>query len=227
MSEYETQQSDSGSESQAYATTAYATTAYITQRGFARQAYATFTDYYDAQACALEYAYKDSKQMIQMCLGQHRIEIFKINEELYNIVMNIFTEKETENETNVQIVHTIYQVPEMTFQDIFNYISTKMLLPHYNEEDEFEFKLTYHEYEDDMIITSKEFMKYSLNELPLSQGEIVLKDKKKKECGSCEFVSNSISQRCGGCKEVYYCDETCQSLDWSRHKNFCYPTTTF
>ena len=97
--------------------------AYITKAGFARQAYATFTDYYDAQASAVEYAYKDSKQMIQMCLGEHRIDIFKINEELYNIVMNIFTEKETENETNVQIVHTIYQVPEMTFQDIFNYIS--------------------------------------------------------------------------------------------------------
>jgi hypothetical protein len=199
--------------------------AYIKQNEFARQAYATFTDYYDAQACALEYAYKDSKQMIQMSLGQDRIEIFKINEELYNIVMNIFTEKGSENETNLQIVHTIYQYPEMTFQDIFHYICSKMLLPHYNENDEFEFVLTYHEYEDMLLfVTSKEFMKYSLNELPLSQGEIVLKDKKKKECGSCEFVSHSISQRCGGCKEVYYCDETCQSLDWSRHKNFCYPT---
>ena len=204
-------------------------TAYITQSGFARQAYATKTEYYNAQAHALEYAYKDSKQMIQMCLGEHRIDIFKINDELYTIVMNIFTERETENETNLQTVHTIYQVPEWTFQDIFDYICNKMLLPEYNKDDEFKFVLTYHEYEDMLFITSKEFMKYSLNELPLSQGDIVLKDKKEreKECGSCEFVSQHISQRCGGCKEVYYCNETCQSLDWNKHKNFCYPTTTF
>ena len=252
MSEYETQLSDSGSESQAYASQAYASQAYASQayasqvyarlayptqrRLFARRSYATYREYDDAQAqaCAEEYANKRFRQMIQMRFNErHHIEILKINnelnEEFYRIVMNSFTEKETENEVKFESVHTIYKAPKMTFQDIFDYICTEMLssTSEYNEDDEFEFKLTYHEYEDMLFVTSKEFMKYSLTDLPLSQGEIVLKDKKNKECGSCEFVSQNISQRCGGCREVYYCDETCQSLDWSRHKNFCYPTTTF
>ena len=252
MSEYETQLSDSGSESQAYASQAYASQAYASQvyasqayarlayptqrRLFARRSYATYREYDDAQAqaCAEEYANKRFRQMIQMRFNErHHIEILKINnelnEEFYRIVMNSFTEKETENEVKFESVHTIYKAPKMTFQDIFDYICNEMLssTSEYNEDDKFEFKLTYHEYEDMLFVTSKEFMKYSLTDLPLSQGEIVLKDKKNKECGSCEFVSHSITQRCGGCREVYYCDETCQSLDWSRHKNFCYPTTTF
>jgi hypothetical protein len=213
--------------------------AYPTQRRrFARRAYATYREYDDAQAqaCAEEYVNKRFRQMIQMRFNErHHIEILKINnelnEEFYRIVMDSFTEKGTENEVKFESVHTIYKSPEMTFQDIFDYICNEMLpfTTEYNEDDEFEFKLTYHEHEDIMFVTSKEFMKYSLTDFPLSQGDIIIKDKKKREqdCGCCEFVSQNISQRCGGCREVYYCDETCQSLDWSRHKNFCYPTTTF
>ena len=57
---------------------------------------------------------------------RHHIEILKINnelnEEFYRIVMNSFTEKETENEVKFESVHTIYKAPKMTFQDIFDYI---------------------------------------------------------------------------------------------------------
>jgi hypothetical protein len=233
MSEYESQLSDSGSESQTYARLAYPTQ----RRLFARRSYATYREYDDAQAqaCAEEYANKRFRQMIQMRFNErHHIEILKINnelnEEFYRIVMDSFTEKGTENEVKFESVHTIYKAPEMTFQDIFDYICTEMLssTTEYNQDDKFEFNLTYHEHEDMLFVTSKEFMKYSLTDLPLSQGDIIIKNKKKREqeCGCCEFVSQNISQRCGGCREVYYCDETCQSLDWSRHKNFCYPTTT-
>eukprot|EP01084_Bolivina_argentea_P318317 552006_1 len=38
----------------------------------------------------------------------------------------------------------------------------------------------------------------------------------------CEFCDKAgISNRCGGCKNVYYCNQTCQSSDWPLHQSLC------
>ena len=40
-------------------------------------------------------------------------------------------------------------------------------------------------------------------------------------CAYCDFRFN-IGRRCGSCKRAYYCNETCQQLDWKkRHKKEC------
>ena len=41
-------------------------------------------------------------------------------------------------------------------------------------------------------------------------------------CGHCfRRVNDASPQRCGGCKAVYYCDESCQSLSWPSHSHLC------
>ena len=44
----------------------------------------------------------------------------------------------------------------------------------------------------------------------------------RKLCGHCfRRVNNASPQRCGGCKAVYYCDESCHSLSWPAHSHLC------
>ena len=45
------------------------------------------------------------------------------------------------------------------------------------------------------------------------------------ECGKTPDVNGSELQRCGRCKEVYYCGRDCQSIDWSRHAPACKKAT--
>ncbi|KAL6069756.1 hypothetical protein QOT17_007327 [Balamuthia mandrillaris] len=42
-------------------------------------------------------------------------------------------------------------------------------------------------------------------------------------CGSCEAVL-STPKWCGACRNVAYCDRTCQSRDWKTHKLACFKT---
>ncbi|KAF9525238.1 hypothetical protein CPB83DRAFT_870963 [Crepidotus variabilis] len=39
-------------------------------------------------------------------------------------------------------------------------------------------------------------------------------------CSKC-FGTGSVLRRCTGCKIIFYCDSTCQSKDWSTHKQEC------
>lgn len=48
------------------------------------------------------------------------------------------------------------------------------------------------------------------------------------KCANCEWEEGAgdIFLMCGGCKEVYYCGESCQELHWkNEHKNQCRKTT--
>ena len=40
-----------------------------------------------------------------------------------------------------------------------------------------------------------------------------------KKCVTCS--KSGALKRCGTCKEVYYCDVSCQKKDWATHKRFC------
>ena len=41
-------------------------------------------------------------------------------------------------------------------------------------------------------------------------------------CGHCfRQVKNASPQRCGGCKAIYYCNESCQALSWPTHFQHC------
>lgn len=48
-----------------------------------------------------------------------------------------------------------------------------------------------------------------------------------KICGHCKagYGINppfpSDGKRCGGCRNIHYCNETCQRADWRRHKKVC------
>lgn len=44
-------------------------------------------------------------------------------------------------------------------------------------------------------------------------------------CGKVERYDQRM-QRCGRCRQVFYCDKTCQQSDWYRHKALCQSTTT-
>ena len=39
-------------------------------------------------------------------------------------------------------------------------------------------------------------------------------------CATCH-ITVTIAQRCGGCKNIYYCSKACQTLKWATHKTFC------
>ena len=39
-------------------------------------------------------------------------------------------------------------------------------------------------------------------------------------CATCGKHSEKL-QKCGGCKKVAYCDQTCQEIDWKEHKKVC------
>ena len=39
-------------------------------------------------------------------------------------------------------------------------------------------------------------------------------------CGTTEAMLGDY-QRCGGCKDIFYCSPECQKTDWSKHKKSC------
>ena len=41
-----------------------------------------------------------------------------------------------------------------------------------------------------------------------------------KTCAQCEDNTNK-KLKCSGCRQVYYCNKTCQTKHWTRHKNVC------
>jgi hypothetical protein len=41
-------------------------------------------------------------------------------------------------------------------------------------------------------------------------------------CASCHQILDEMNpKRCVACRQVFYCDTTCQTKDWSRHKDLC------
>ena len=46
-------------------------------------------------------------------------------------------------------------------------------------------------------------------------------DKKCFKCGAIKRVDGSKLLKCRGCLLARYCDETCQSEDWQRHRGYC------
>ena len=165
---------------------------------------------------------KLTTQMVQITMGDDFIiDIRGTNDGLYTI--DVYSNKESPINTRN---HAIRHDPEMTFQNIFDYICTNISpFNTYGDDYELKFDLTWHDHEENIYITSEDFMNCTMNFIPLSQGNIRLK--KKKECGSCGVSLQHFTHphRCGECKAVYYCNESCQSLAWNAHKNFCYPTT--
>eukprot|EP01084_Bolivina_argentea_P054362 99718_1 len=65
---------------------------------------------------------------------------------------------------------------------------------------------------------AQEFYHMSTEEMAvLCEDWIVVADAH--ECGNCS--NKNVTQCCGGCKKVYYCNKPCQITDWKRHKATC------
>lgn len=47
------------------------------------------------------------------------------------------------------------------------------------------------------------------------------KSAEEKQCLSCKQTKTEGLKRCGRCKKVYFCDETCQKKSWPEHKANC------
>ncbi|KAF7635810.1 MYND finger, partial [Meloidogyne graminicola] len=42
------------------------------------------------------------------------------------------------------------------------------------------------------------------------------------ECGKCNNCGENTTKICKNCRNVYYCNEECQEMDWFRgHKYYC------
>ena len=115
---------------------------------------------------------------------------------------------------NGEYKYSILRYPSLTFQDVYDSI-----LIHFPELNELKFKLKWHEKMEDVRVSNKQFMKTLIDKLPLSCGEIV--DKKIHKCNLCRTESIHITQKCGACRKVYYCSESCQKLNWPYHKPTC------
>jgi len=68
-------------------------------------------------------------------------------------------------------------------------------------------------------ITNKKFMKLSAAQIPISSGELIYKGNHM--CSWCSYTSKDIRKKCSSCKIAYYCDISCQKLDWREHKHHC------
>lgn len=128
---------------------------------------------------------------------------------------------------NEDYKYSILRFPSLTFQDVYDSI-----LIHFPALNELKFKLKWHENMErvssirvssirvsSIRVSSKQFMKMPIDKLPLSCGEIV--DKKIHKCNLCRTESIHITQKCGACRKVYYCSESCQKLNWPYHKMKC------
>ena len=120
---------------------------------------------------------------------------------------------------NGEYKYSILRYPSLTFQDVYDSI-----LIHFPTLNELKFKLKWHEKMQDVRVSSirvssKEFMKTRIDNLPLSSGEIV--DKKIHKCHLCRTESIHITQKCSVCRKVYYCSASCQKLNWPYHKMTC------
>lgn len=113
---------------------------------------------------------------------------------------------------NGEYKYSILLYPSLTFQDVYDSI-----LIHFPALNELKFKLKWHENIE--RVSSKQFMKTRIDKLPVSCGEIV--DKKIHKCNLCRTESIHITQKCGACRKVYYCSESCQKLNWPYHKPTC------
>ena len=120
---------------------------------------------------------------------------------------------------NEEYKYSILRFPSLTFQDVYDSI-----LIHFPALNELKFKLKWHENRgygrvSSIRVSSKQFMKTLIDKLPVSCGEIV--DKKIHKCNLCRTESIHITQKCGACRKVYYCSESCQKLNWPYHKITC------
>jgi hypothetical protein len=69
-------------------------------------------------------------------------------------------------------------------------------------------------------ITNKKFMKLPVAQIPISSGELIYKENHM--CSWCSYTSKDIRKKCSSCKVAYYCDISCQKLDWREHKHHCF-----
>ena len=64
-----------------------------------------------------------------------------------------------------------------------------------------------------------------INRVPMYNNEFKESLKAKinfnKSCNNCGKSWEKEFKRCGGCKNTYYCNKTCQIEDWKTHKHFC------
>ena len=166
------------------------------------------TDQYQAQAQAPTHS-----QLIQITVtDEYGIELFK-NTQNNTIDIEIHV-------TGKSTLYLYRPMTDETLEDLLLYIideSTDLNLPighhiYYKQSGSFESN-----------ISNRNFMKLSLTQLPISNGDLLYK--KNKKCEFCLYTSKDIRQKCGACKKIYYCDRSCQKQNWGKHKhNCCKPT---
>lgn len=168
---------------------------------------------------------EEEEQFMQIDCPDHdlHIEINKTTDDIWNsLVININHRLNINNTTTFSLVLD----DVLTFQDVYDSIIRSV--PILAENKQFlKFKLKWHEETEATAyatarahyISSKEFMKLPVNIIPLSCGEIIYK--KIHQCHLCQTRSFEITQKCSGCKKVYYCSKSCQVINWSYHKFFC------
>ena len=120
------------------------------------------------------------------------------------------------------ILYLYRPITDETFEDLLLYIideSTDLNLPighhvYYKQSNSF-----------DSNISNRNFMKLPLTQLPISSGDLLYK--KIHRCGWCLYSSKNIIHKCSSCKKVYYCDISCQRLDWKEHKHNCFESSIY
>jgi hypothetical protein len=122
--------------------------------------------------------------------------------------------------TGKSILYLYRPITDETFEDLLMYIideSTDLNLPinhhvYYKQSGSF-----------DSNISNQNFMKLSLDQIPISSGDLLYK--KNHSCNLCLYSSKDIIHKCSSCKKVYYCDIYCQKQDWKEHKHNCFESS--